>query len=129
MVTTRTLATYCFGIWLWTSACGPKQQGGFDTQGYFHSEYGYRVMADEVAGAGYEAVRIHPGTVILSEKRFAAVFVERGTARLAELEAYVATVDVATSTNFDSTLVSTILACAWSWFGRRSSTMEAHIAT
>ncbi|HEV8247858.1 MAG TPA: hypothetical protein VGP93_18920, partial [Polyangiaceae bacterium] len=50
---------------------------------------------DEIAGAGYEAVRIDPEKVIVQEKRFAAVMIDESPARLADRDAYVATIDVA----------------------------------
>jgi hypothetical protein len=50
---------------------------------------------DEVAGAGYESVQIHPTRRIVQETRYAAATVERGPARVAGYDAYSATIDVA----------------------------------
>jgi hypothetical protein len=52
-------------------------------------------LVESVAGAGYERVRIHPKTVIVEEKRFAAVTVKSGPGRIADTDAFFAHVDVA----------------------------------
>lgn len=49
---------------------------------------------DEVAGAGYERVNIQSSRVDVLEKRFAAAQLDRGTARIAGLDAFISTVDV-----------------------------------
>jgi hypothetical protein len=50
---------------------------------------------DEIAGAGYEAVRIHPMGWSTREVRYAAAVVERGPGQLASHPAYSTTLDIA----------------------------------
>lgn len=54
-----------------------------------------QMCVESVAGGGYERVRIHPKTVIVEEKRFAAVATKRGVGRVADTEAFFIHVDVA----------------------------------
>ena len=54
-----------------------------------------RQFVDEIAGAGYEAVRLSPERSVVTERRYAAEIVDQSEARLAGLPAYVATIDVA----------------------------------
>jgi hypothetical protein len=49
---------------------------------------------DEIAGAGYEAVQLS-GSHAVVEKRYAAELVEQSAAKLADREAFLATIDVA----------------------------------
>jgi len=50
---------------------------------------------EQVAGAGYEVVKLNQAASILVEKRYAAAVVEEGPAKLGGREAYFATIDVA----------------------------------
>lgn len=50
---------------------------------------------DRVAGAGYEAVQIHPNRSGVVERRFAPALLDEGAATLAGADAYEATIDVA----------------------------------
>ena len=50
---------------------------------------------DEVAGAGYEGVRLNADRNVVVEKRYAAELREKGEAKLAGMPAYAATFDVA----------------------------------
>jgi hypothetical protein len=52
-------------------------------------------LVDDVAGAGYEAIRINDEHRRVEEKRDAASIIDRAPATLAGLEAYAATIDVA----------------------------------
>ncbi|MFZ5893318.1 MAG: hypothetical protein ACOY0T_19820 [Myxococcota bacterium] len=54
-----------------------------------------QAYVDSIAGGGYEAARVEHDRVRVEERRFAAEFVERAPARLAGLDAYDATIDVA----------------------------------
>jgi hypothetical protein len=54
-----------------------------------------RQYVDEIAGAGYEAVRLSPERSVVTERRYAAEIVDQSEARLAGMPAYVATIDVA----------------------------------
>jgi hypothetical protein len=54
-----------------------------------------RQYVDEIAGAGYEAVRLSPERSVVAERRYAAEIVEQSEAQLAGMPAYVATIDVA----------------------------------
>lgn len=48
-----------------------------------------------IAGAGYEVVQFYPGKTIVIEKRYAAAVVDKAPAKIAGLDAYVVTLDVA----------------------------------
>jgi hypothetical protein len=50
---------------------------------------------EAIAGAGYEVVALNASSTMVLERRYAAVVIERGAARLAGLDAYIVTLDVA----------------------------------
>jgi hypothetical protein len=50
---------------------------------------------DEVSGAGFEAVQLGPGSIVIREKRYAASVISRGSFTVANQEAFGTTFDVA----------------------------------